>query len=214
MAANVLIAYYSAYGHVFRMAQAVEEGAKSVAGTTVRLRRAAEFQEALAGLRAHEHYRKCEEAQKDVPVVTLDDMRWADGVSWGTPTRFGNMCAQLKQFIDSLGGMWMKGELEDKVTSVFVSTATVHGGQESTILSTAVPLLHLGMIFIGSPYGQNPQILTTDGIGGSPYGPGTLAGADGSRQPVESELLTARNLGSRVANTSARLKDMRQPAAG
>ena len=97
------------------------------------------------------------------------------------------MSAQMKQFLDTLGGMWMAGELEDKATGIFTSTGTIHGGQESTILTAMVPLLHLGMIFVGTPYGQNPQILVTDGIGGSPYGPATLAGADGSRQPVEAE---------------------------
>jgi hypothetical protein len=112
------------------------------------------------------------------------------------------MSAQMKQFIDTTGGLWLKGELEDKATGIFTSTATIHGGQETTILTALVPLIHLGMVFVGTPYGQNPQILVTDGIGGSPYGPGTLAGTDGSRQPVEAELTTARNLGSRLARVS------------
>jgi NAD(P)H dehydrogenase (quinone) len=115
----------------------------------------------------------------------------------------------MKQFIDTTGGLWQKGELEDKAAGIFTSTATIHGGQETTILTSMVPLLHLGFVLVGTPYGQNPQILVTDGIGGSPYGPGTLAGPDGSRQPVESELTTARNLGARVAKVAARLKDLR-----
>ena len=120
------------------------------------------------------------------------------------------MTARVKQFIDSTGGLWLRGELEDIATGIFTSTGTLHGVQETTVLTSRVPLLHLGMIFVGTPYAQNAQILTTDGIGGSPYGPGTLSGADGSRQPEERELQTAWNLGERVAELAARLKDLRR----
>ena len=208
MAANVLVVYYSTYGHIYKMAQSVAEGAQSVAGTEVRLRRIPELEEARKALSAQEFYVQAQAQQASVPEVTQDDLRWADGIAWGTPTRFGNMTAQMKQFLDTLGGMWMKGELEDKATGIFISTATIHGGQEATILTSLVPLLHLGMVFVGTPYGQNPQILVTDGIGGSPYGPGTLAGGDGSRQPVESELQSARNLGSRIARVAGLLKPL------
>lgn len=209
MPINVLVVYYSSYGHLYKMAQAVEAGAKSVADTDVRLRRVAELEEARKHMSAQPAYVEAQEAQKDVPIATNDDLRWADGVCWGTPTRYGNMTAQMKQFIDGTGGLWQKGEMEDKPAGVFIGTSTIHGGQETTILTTMIPLLHLGMVLVGTPYGQNPQIMATDGIGGSPYGPGTLAGPDGSRQPVESELTTARNLGSRVANVAARLKTLR-----
>lgn len=209
MPTNVLIVYYSAYGHIFRMAKAVEEGAQSVADTEVRLRRVAELEQAAAGLSKSEHYRIAQEAQKDVPIATHDDLVWADGICWGTPTRYGNMTAQMKQFIDSTGRLWMQGALEDKASGVFVSTGTIHGGQETTAITTMIPLLHLGMVLVGTPYGQNPQILVTDGIGSSPYGPGTLAGSDGSRQPVEAELTTARNLGSRVTKVAAAMKTLR-----
>jgi NAD(P)H dehydrogenase (quinone) len=207
---NILVVFYSTYGHIFQMAQAVVEGAESVAGTEVRLRRIPELTEAKSHLSTQEFYVQAQQQQTDIPEVTKDDLHWAHGILWGTPTRFGNMSAQMKQFIDTLGGEWQRGDLEDKVAGVFTSTATIHGGQETTIITSLVPLLHLGMIFIGTPYGQNPQILVTDGIGGSPYGPGTLAGPDGSRQPVESELQTARNLGSRAAKVSARTKVLRQ----
>jgi NAD(P)H dehydrogenase (quinone) len=210
MPTNILVVYYSTYGHVFQMAQAVAEGARGVSGTDVRLRRVAELAEAKQKLSAQEGYRKAQELQKEIPEATHDDLRWADGICWGTPTRYGNMTAQMKQFIDSTGSLWVKGELEDKPAGIFVSTGTIHGGQETTVITSLVPLMHLGMIIVGTPYGQNPQILVTDSIGGSPYGPGTLAGADGSRQPVESELTTARNLGSRVARVAERLKDLRQ----
>jgi NAD(P)H dehydrogenase (quinone) len=210
MPTNILVVYYSTYGHVFQMAQAVADGARSVKGADVRMRRVAELTEAKQKLSVQEGYRKAQELQKDVPEATLDDLRWADGICWGTPTRYGNMAAQMKQFIDSTGSLWLKGELEDKPAGIFVSTGTIHGGQETTVITSLVPLLHLGMLIVGTPYGQNPQILVTDGIGGSPYGPGTLAGSDGSRQPVESELTTARNLGTRVARVAERVKDLRQ----
>jgi NAD(P)H dehydrogenase (quinone) len=207
---RILVTYYSTYGHVFTMAQAVADGARSVSGTDVRLRRIPELEEARRALSSQEYYVKAQQLQADIAEVTHDDLRWANGILWGTPTRYGNMTAQMKQFIDTTGGLWMAGELEDKVTGIFTSTGTIHGGQESTILTSLVPLIHLGMIFIGTPYGQNPQILVTDGIGGSPYGPGTLAGPDGSRQPVASELQTARNLGSRAARVAALTKALRQ----
>jgi NAD(P)H dehydrogenase (quinone) len=159
----------------------VAEGAQNVPDTTVRLRRIAELEEARKALSAQDAYVRAQEAQADIPVVAHDDLRWADGIAWGTPTRYGNMSAQMKQFIDTTGGLWVKGELEDKATGIFTSTASIHGGQETTILTALVPLINLGMVFVGTPYGQNPQLLVTDGIGGSPYGPGTLAGNDGSR---------------------------------
>ncbi len=213
MVTNILIVYYSAYGHVHQMAEAVAEGARREEGTEVRLRRVAELETFRAHLEKSEHYRQARDRQQDIPEATHDDLRWADGIAFGTPTRYGNMTAQLKAFIDTTSGLWLKGELEDKAAGVFTSTATIHGGQETTVLTSLVPLLHLGMVFVGTPYGQNPQLLVTDGIGGSPYGPGTLAGPDNSRQPVESELTTARNLGARLARVAARLKPLRAKTA-
>ena len=209
MTSNVLVVYYSSYGHIFRMAQAVAEGAGAIPEAEVRLRRIPELEEARRAMSAQPPYVQAQEQQRDVQEVTHDDLRWANSIAWGIPTRFGNMPAQVKQFLDSLGGLWARGELEDKAAGIFTSTATIHGGQESTILTSLVPLLHLGMIIVGTPYGENPQILVTDGIGGSPYGPGTIAGGDGSRQPVEAELITAANLGGRLARVGARLHDLR-----
>jgi NAD(P)H dehydrogenase (quinone) len=206
--AKVLIVYYSSYGHVYQLAQAVAEGARAQ-GAEVRITRAEEFEAARAAMSGQPAYVAAQELQKDVPIVTHDDLRWADAIAWGTPTRYGVMAAQLKQFIDTTGGLWARGELEDKAAGVFVSTATIHGGQETTAITTMIPLLHLGFVLVGTPYGQNPQILVTDGVGGSPYGPGTLAGGDGSRQPVESELTTARNLGSRLAKVGASLRSLK-----
>jgi NAD(P)H dehydrogenase (quinone) len=209
MATNVLVVYYSSYGHTFHMAQAVADGARSVEGCETRLRRVPELEEARRALSTQDFYLQAQ----DVPEATHDDLRWAHGIAWGIPTRYGNMPAQVKQFIDTTGPLWQRGELEDKATGIFTSTATIHGGQESTILTSLIPMLHLGMVFVGTPYGQNPQILTADGIGGSPYGPGTIAGPDGARQPVEPELVTARNLGTRIARVAGRLKDLQQRAA-
>lgn len=207
---KVLVVYYSSYGHVYRMAQAVVEGAKEAGDVEVRLARIPELEEARRAMSSQEWYVKAQEAQSSVPEATLDDLEWADGILWGIPTRYGNMPAQVKQFIDTTGGLWARGALEDRATGIFTSTATIHGGQESTILTSLVPLLHLGMIFVGTPYGQNPHILTTDGVGGSPYGPGTLAGPDGSRQPEERELTSARNLGRRVAKAAGLLRALRE----
>ena len=135
MTANILVTFYSTYGHVHRMALAVAEGAESVAGTTLRLRRIPELEEARRALSAQDAYVRAQQTQADIPVVTHDDLRWADGIAWGTPTRYGNMSAQMKQFVDTTGGLWLKGGLEDKATGIFTSTATIHGGQETTILT-------------------------------------------------------------------------------
>ena len=156
MTTNVLVTFYSTYGHIHRMALAVAEGAESVPDSTVRLRRIAELEEARKALSAQDAYVRAQQAQADIPAVTHDDLRWADGIAWGTPTRYGNMSAQMKQFVDTTGGLWLKGELEDKATGIFTSTASIHGGQETTILTALVPLIHLGMVFVGTPYGQNP----------------------------------------------------------
>jgi NAD(P)H dehydrogenase (quinone) len=209
MPTNILVAYYSAFGHVFDMARSVAEGARGVAGADLRLRRFPELAEVRTAMAGSTHYAKNVEAQRDVAEVTHDDLRWADGICWGTPTRYGNMIVQMSHFLGTTGQLWLKGELEMKAAGVFTSTSTIHGGQEATVLTSFVPLLHLGMVLVGTSYGENPQILTTDGIGSSPYGAGTLAGPDNSRQPDPRELTTARNLGSRVARVAGALKPLR-----
>ena len=201
MATNVLVVYYSAFGHVHMMANAVAEGAQQASDVEVRVRRVTEFDAVRQAMSGMDAYNQAQEAQKDIPEVTHDDLRWADGIAWGTPTRYGNMVAQMKQFIDTTGSLWQNAELEDKASGVFTSTGTIHGGQETTIITSMIPLLHLGMVFVGTPYGQNPQIMTTAGEGGSPYGPSTLAG-DGSRQPTENEHTRARKMGPRPNKVS------------
>jgi NAD(P)H dehydrogenase (quinone) len=196
MATKVLVVYYSLHGHVEALAGAVGGGADSVRNTEVRVRRVRDLGDARP-------------VERSVDEATHDDLRWADGIAWGTPTRYGVMATPLKRFMDGMVDIWLRGELEDKPTGVFTSSASIHGGQESTILTTLIPLLHFGMIFVGTPYVQNPQILTTDAIGGSPYGPSTIAGADDMRAVAPVELLTARNLGVRLARVASALKIVR-----
>jgi NAD(P)H dehydrogenase (quinone) len=149
---NILVVYYSMYGHVLQLARAVEQGAKSVAGVDVLLRRVAEFDEVIKKTADQEYIVKVREQQADIPVCTLDDLRGADGVIFGSPTRYGNMTAQMKQLIDSTASLWLKGEMEGKPAGVFTSTGSTHGGQETTLLTMMVPLIHLGMIIVGVPY--------------------------------------------------------------
>jgi len=204
--ANIVIPYYSSYGTTHRLAQAVRDGAADVSGATVRLRRIPELPSASEAMSGQDAYNAAQADMKDVPRVEHDDLRWADGIIWGTPTRFGNMAAQVKQFIDTLGGMWFEGELEGKATGVFVSTGSIHGGHETTILTSLVPLIHLGMVFVGVRYSANDQIMTTEGRGGSPYGPSTMPREGDVDAPVPEELETGRSLGRRVTTVAARLR--------
>ena len=200
---KVLIVFYSMYGHIYKMAEAVGEGAKKVAGTEVEIRRVPETlpQEVLAKMGAVE-------AQKqfsNIPVCTVDELPDADAIIFGTPTRFGNMCGQMRQFLDATGQLWAKGALVGKVGSVFTSSATQHGGQESTILTFHVTLLHQGFVVVGLPYAFQGQMRIDEITGGSPYGASTIAGGDGSRMPSENELEAARFQGKHVAAIAAKL---------
>lgn len=201
---KVLIVYYSMYGHVLRMARAVEEGVKTVEGVDVVLRRAEEFDDVKKQIEADEHARPVWERQKDIPVCTLDDLRGADGVIFGTPTRYGNMTAQMKKLIDSTAKLWLEGAMEGKPAGLFTSTATTHGGQETTLLTMMVPLIHLGMIIVGVPY-STPGMLHTEGRGGTPYGPTTVAGSQNELKPTSEDLEIARALGRRVAEITKKL---------
>ena len=202
---KLLIVYYSMYGHVLQLARAVEEGAKSVAGVEVVLRRVAEFDEVIQKTADNQHLVNVREQQANIPVCTLDDLRQADAVIFGSPTRYGNMAAQMKQFIDSTAGLWLKGEMEGKPAGVFTSTASTHGGQETTLLTMMVPLLHLGMIIVGVPYSVEGMI-HTEARGGTPYGATTIAGASGELHPLKEDLAIARVLGQRVATITKKLR--------
>jgi len=196
---KILVLYYSTYGHIETMANAAAEGARSVAGTEVVVKRVPELVPediAKAG-----HYKLDQAA----PVATPAELADYDAIIFGTPTRFGNMASQMKNFLDQTGGLWATGKLVGKVGSVFTSTATQHGGQESTILSFHTVLLHHGMAVVGLPYSFQGQTINTEITGGSPYGASTIANGDGSRQPSANELDGARYQGRHVAEITAAL---------
>lgn len=201
---RVLIVHYSMYGHVCRMAEAVAEGVRGVAGCEALIKRVPETlpDEVLEKMGALE----ARKGMAHVPVATVEDLAEADAIVFGTPTRFGNMCGQMRQFLDATGGLWMKGALVGKVGSVFTSSATQHGGQESTILSFHTTLLHQGMVVVGLPYSFVGQMGIGEITGCSPYGASTITGGQGERMPSENELAGARFQGAHVAGIATRLK--------
>lgn len=190
---KVLVVYYSMYGHVETMANAIAEGAKSVDGVQVSVKRVAEIMPEEVAKKAGA---KLDQA---APIATPDELAEYDAIIFGTPTRFGNMAAQMRNFLDQTGGLWAGGKLVGKVGSVFTSTASQHGGQETTITSFHTTLLHHGMIVVGIPYACQELTNMSEISGGTPYGASTLAGADGGRQPSENELTVARFQGAHVA---------------
>ncbi len=200
---KILIVFYSTYGHVFNMAEAVAEGAKQVNGAEVEIRRVPETlpDEVLEKMGAVD----AQKSFSHIQVCTVDELAAADAVIFGTPTRFGNMCGQMRQFLDATGQLWANGSLVGKVGSVFASSATQHGGQESTILSFHISLLHHGFVVVGLPYAFQGQMRIDEVSGGSPYGASTIAGGDGSRMPSENELEAARFQGKHVARIALKL---------
>jgi NAD(P)H dehydrogenase (quinone) len=200
---KVLIVYYSTYGHIHQMAEAIAEGVRQVDGAEAVLRRVPETlpQDVLEKMGAAQ----AQQAFSYVPVCTVEELAEADAVIFGTPTRFGNMCGQMRQFLDATGQLWATGALVGKVGSVFASTGTQHGGQESTILSFHTTLLHHGFVIVGLPYAFQGQMRNDEITGGSPYGASTIAGTSGERQPSENELDGARFQGKHVAAIAAKL---------
>ncbi len=200
---KVLVVFYSMYGHIHAMAEAVAEGAGEVAGADVALRQVPETlsDEILLKMGALESRK----AFSHIPVCTVDELAEADAIIFGTPTRFGNMCGQMKQFLDATGKLWMGGTLIGKVGSVFTSSGTQHGGQESTILTFHVPLLAHGMIIVGLPYSFQGQRRNDEITGCSPYGSSTIAGTSGERRPSDNELSGARFQGRHVAEIAKKL---------
>jgi NAD(P)H dehydrogenase (quinone) len=201
---KVLIVHYSMYGHIYRMAEAIAEGVREVTGCEALVKRVPETlsDEVLGAMGALE----AGKGMAHIPIATVDDLADADAVIFGTPTRFGNMCGQMRQFLDATGGLWMKGTLVGKVGSVFASSATQHGGQESTILSFHTTLLHQGMIVVGLPYSFAGQMGFGEVTGCSPYGASTITGGQGERMPSENELAGARFQGAHVAKIAKKLK--------
>lgn len=203
MATKIQIVFYSMYGHVYQLAEAVSEGAKTVTGTEVELLQVPEL---VPDAILEKSGAKAARANfSHIPIAQPERLSDADAVIFGTPTRYGNMCAQLRNFLDQTGSLWLKGELVGKVGSVFCSTATQHGGQETTLTSTHTTLLHLGMVIVGTPYSEQGLLNMSEISGGTPYGATTMAGGDGSRQPSANELNIARFQGRHVAGIAKAL---------
>jgi NAD(P)H:quinone oxidoreductase type IV len=204
MKTKVQVVFYSMYGHVYKLAEEEAAGAREVQDCDVELYQVPELMPSDAleksGAKAARN------AFKHIPVIEPDSLAEADAVIFGAPTRFGNMCAQMRNFLDQTGSLWMKGALVGKVGSVFTSTATQHGGQETTITSFHSTLLHQGMIIVGVPYSEPRLMNMVEITGGTPYGASTLAGPDGSRQPTANELAIAHFQGKHVATIARRLK--------
>lgn len=197
--AKVLVLYYSMYGHVETMAYEVAKGARSVKDTDVTIKRVPELIPEDVARKAGA------KLDQEAPIATPNELAEYDAIIFGTPTRFGNMCAQMRNFLDQTGGLWAGGKLVGKVGSVFTSTGSQHGGQETTITSFHTTLLHHGMIIVGVPYSCQELTTMTEITGGTPYGASTLAGSDGSRQPSENELAIARFQGAHVAKVAMKL---------
>ncbi|ACL72766.1 NAD(P)H:quinone oxidoreductase [Thioalkalivibrio sulfidiphilus] len=200
MNTKVLILYYSTWGHVEQMAQAVAEGVREVQGAEAVIKRVPELmpEDVAKGAGA-----KLDQA---APIATPAELADYDAIIIGTPTRYGRMAAQMANFLDQTGQLWFQDKLVGKVGSVFASTASQHGGQETTLISTIVNLMHLGMTIVGLPYSEKRQLTLDEVAGGSPYGATTLAAGDGSRQPSEIELAMARSQGRHVAETAVAQK--------
>lgn len=200
---KILVTYYSTYGHVYTLARAIAEGAQSVADTEVRIARVPELiPEEI--IQQNESMVQGREMQRDVPFATLDDLEWADGVAFGSPTRYGNMASQMKNYIDQAGPLWARGVMEGKPGTCFTSTSTMHGGQESTLITMWIPLIHLGMLVLGVPYSVG-ELFTTD-RGGGQYGATTVAGPTGGNTPNATELAIAHAQGKRLAEFAKKLR--------
>ncbi|WP_077000310.1 NAD(P)H:quinone oxidoreductase [Variovorax sp. KK3] len=195
---KVLVLYYSSYGHIETMAQAVAEGARG-AGAQVDIKRVPETVPLEVAKASHF---KLDQA---APVAAIDDLANYDAIVVGTGTRFGRMSSQMAAFLDQAGGLWMRGALNGKVGAAFASTATQHGGQETTLFSIIINLMHFGMTIVGLPYSHQGQMNVEEIVGGAPYGATTVAGGDGSRRPTEIDLAGARHQGELVAKTAAKL---------
>ncbi len=200
---KVLVLFYSTYGHIYQMAEAVAEGARRVDGVEVVLRRAPET--LSADILAKQGAVDAQKAFAHIPEATVAELKDYDAIIFGTPTRYGKMIGQMSQFLDATGSLWSSGALVGKVASVFTSTATQHGGQESTILGFHISLLHHGMVIVGLPYSFAGQTRLDEITGGSPYGASTIAGGDGQRQPSENELEAARFQGEHTAKIAKKL---------
>ena len=204
MTTKIQVVFYSMYGHIYKMAEAIAAGAREVKDTEVSIFQVPEL--VPDDILEKSGAKAARAAFAKIPVAKVDQLTDADAIIFGTPTRFGNMCAQMRNFLDQTGGLWVNGGLIGKVGSVFTSTASQHGGQETTITSFHSTLLHQDMIIIGVPYSEQRLLNMNEITGGTPYGASTLTGGDGSRRPSENELAIARFQGRHVATITAQLK--------
>ncbi len=204
MITKIQVIFYSMYGHIYQMAEAVAQGVREVADVEVAIYRVPELmpEEALVKSGA----KAAQEKFAHIPIATPAQMVEADGIIFGTPTRYGNMCAQMRNFLDQTGGLWVKNAFVGKVGSVFTSTGVQHGGQETTITSFHTNLLHFGMLIAGVPFSEPRLSDTSEVSGGTPYGASTIAGGNGARQPSVNELAIARFQGKHVAEITKALK--------
>src|SRR3954470_22532503 len=208
---KILVVFHTVYGHIHALANAVAAGVQEVPGVELVLRRVREFPENVQHMEQEKGYSyQVYQGVQSIPECTIEDLREADGVLFGSPTRYGNMTAQMKALIDSTAQLWLSGAMEGKPAGVFTSTASTHGGQETTCLTMMVPLLHLGIIIVGVPY-STPGMIHTEARGGTPYGATTIAGPQGELQPTEADLAIARVLGKRVAETTLTLRENKPP---
>jgi NAD(P)H dehydrogenase (quinone) len=200
---RVLVVFYSMYGNVAKLAKAVAEGARQVENVEVSIMQVEEMVPKEI-IEANERMKRVREELSDIPIATNEDLVEADGIVFGTPTRYGNMSAQMKQFIDKTGRLWAEGKLINKVAGVFTSTSSLHGGQETTIITSMIPLLHLGMIIVGIPYSEQ-RLFSLEIGGGSPYGASSVSGPKADRPPTENDLEIAKTLGRRVAEIAGKV---------
>ncbi len=199
---KILVVFYSMTGNVAKLAKAVAEGAQSSKDTEVRIR---QVEELIPKEKWNEVMKKVKEELKDVPIATMEDLEWADGIAFGTPTRYGNMTSQMKNFIDGTGNLWQKGALINKVAGIFTSTSTQHGGQETTIITSMIPMFHHGMIVVGVPYSEQRLFAFDSVSGGSPYGASSVSGPMADRMPTGNEIEIAKTLGRRIAEISKKI---------
>ena len=203
---KVLVVYHTTYGHTLQLARAIEEGVKSVAGVEAVFRRAPEFPHTAKELEAGDGYAtKIWKDQQSIPECTLEDLQAADGLLMGSPTRYGNMTAQMKALIDSTASLWLSGAMEGKPAGVFTSTASTHGGQETTCVTMMIPLIHLGMLIVGVPY-STAGMIHTEARGGTPYGASTISGPKGELVPTPEDLAICRVQGKRVAELAKKIR--------
>lgn len=202
---KILIVYYSMYGNTYELANHVAEGANSVEGAEVVIKQVADLLPESV-INNSPEIQVAKEKQKHIPIANPLELADYDAIIWGTPTRYGNVCAQMRNFMDQTASLWLGGKLENKVTGVFISTASIHGGQETTITSAMLPLFHLGMIVVGVPYSV-PELLTTVS-GGTPYGPSHVAGATSSNPITSDEAAIAKAFGKRIAEVTKKMTNV------